>query len=201
MEFSKKYREELCTDMQSLMAYHGTGSNKQQTYFFFGAVPDHTTLHAAIRDEWYNPSDNEPKAPDHAASSFNGQYAGKQLALLYKCLWETAYEKTSITNLTALDIAANTTELSQAVAVRGIYNSMDPVIVQGFDHTVLGDKTLTWALTLWGVEGGSQRYRAWYVLHRIGTLLDPDAELVVQNPVLTSSDQQVIVDQIYSPIF
>jgi hypothetical protein len=196
MEFSKEYRTHLCANLISLFEY-GQTSYEQVTHFFKGEVPTLAYLTTVLESDWHNPT-GAPLAPSHAESSLNPQWLGKIDSLLQDCNWTTDHKLIPLTNQLADDVDANTTNYSQPIGVEGIRSILDDTVITGFDHDVQGDQTVTWSLTLWGES--YKNSRAWYVLHRVGTAFDPDAEIVLWDNVLTASDPTVIVRQIYSPV-
>jgi len=202
MEFSKTYRQAICNDLLTLFQYNNTTDDRGQiTYFMSGEVPDHDTLHAYIRDEWYGPSDAIVKAPDHASASIHGQYVGKNANFLNRFVWETVTERQSLASKFDDTVDADTVTLAQVVAVNGLYNELTNPTLSGFTHADKGDTAITWALTLWGSPTSLPQYRNWYVMHRVGTVLDPLAEIVMTDNIVRSDNPEVRVGQLYSPIF
>jgi hypothetical protein len=197
MEFSKEYRTHLCANLITLFKYSEV-NYEQVTHFFQGAVPTLAALTTILESEWHEPT-GTPLAPSHADSSLKSQWLGKVDTFLEDCDWTTDLKLIPVANSLADDIDANTTNYAQPIGVEGIRSIIDDLVIAGFDHDVQGDATITWALTLWG-DNDTKTPRAWYVLHRVGTAFDPDAEIVLWDNVIKASDPVVVVRQVYSPV-
>lgn len=192
MEFSNTYRSQLCDNIISLFEL-SINTTDQTTHFFKGTPPSLATLTSVLNAEWRA----RAIAPSSSDSGFNAQWLGSCNELLKSLNWAKAYKRVEISNDTAADVSSNTVSYSQAVAVRGKSDVFDNPIITGFDHAIQGDQTVTWALTLWRSSSYS---RGWYILNIVGTGTNPDAEILLWDTLLTKSDPELTLREIYSPV-
>lgn len=194
MQFSKAYRESLLANLKSTFI-RSDSYVAQTTYFFSGAAPTLEELTSILDAEWTNPTGSR-LAPTNELSSLNAQLVGSCPDFLKSMAWSNHDRVITLTNNLHDDIDSNTANYTAPVALFG--EPTKPVVVQGFDHTLRGNQTVTWSLTLW--TGSVEIGHAIYVMHHVGTLFDSQAEIVVQDPVLTSDDPVLPVLNVYSPV-
>tara|TARA_B100000700_G_scaffold311500_2_gene393793 strand:+ start:203414 stop:204001 length:588 start_codon:yes stop_codon:yes gene_type:complete len=194
MQFSKAYRTSLLTYLKNVFE-RSDDIATQTTYFFTGAAPTLAQLTSVLDAEWTNPT-GSPLAPTDELSSYNGQLVGYCPDFLKSMSWSNHDQTITLTSDLNDDIDGVTSNYTAPVALFG--EPQQATVVQGFDHTTLGDQTVTWALTLW--SGTADSSRAIYVMHTIGTIFDSNAEIVVHDATLTTADPELPVLNVYSPV-
>lgn len=195
MQFSRAYRKSIVDNLKTTFAYSSSTGAAQTTYFFSGEAPSLDDLTRTLEAEWENPT-GARLAPTDSLSKYNGQLVGYCPDFLKSMAWSSHDQSITLADDLNESIDSATANYTAPVAVFG--EPKQPTIVQGFDHETRGDQTVTWALTLW--TGTFTYAHTIYVLHHVGTLYDANAEIVVQSALLTTTDPELAVINVYSPV-
>lgn len=200
MEFSKNYRQALCTHLRTLFVTDDTDA-AQETHFFTGTPPDLGTLTTAMTNEWYTLG-GTPIAPNEEASTFFPQWRGQCKRFLKTFSW--GYYKKDVMIPEDLTNAepASSIEIEMPVGVLGTPNT--GTLAPFLEGATARDEKITWALTLWRsrhtTNTTSLLPHTWYVMHRVGVPSDPTAEIIVADNTVSATNATLFVSAIYSPV-